>query len=186
MKRGPCITGAELRAYRRAACLTQAQLGALAGFDRGAVGYWEAETVVPLRHGAPRRFAEALGLAVQDYWTPSARARAWGISVTNTRPCEAWGYIRDPAQERLDARCAADLERVTRKENERRAKARVICGAKTRAGHSCGQKSEPGKRRCKWHGGKSTGPKTPEGKARIADAQRRRWASFQRAGVCTR
>jgi transcriptional regulator with XRE-family HTH domain len=183
MKRGPCITGAELR---RAACLTQAQLGALAGFDRGAVGYWEAETVVPLRHGAPRRFAEALGLAVQDYWTPSARARAWGISVTNTRPCEAWGYIRDPAQERLEAGCAADLERVTRKENERRAKVRVICGAKTRTGHSCGQKSEPGKRRCKWHGGKSTGPKTPEGKARIAEAQRRRWASFRRAGVGTR
>src|ERR1700694_2596506 len=31
-------------------------------------------------------------------------------------------------------------------------------------------------RRCRFHGGLSTGPKTIEGKARIAAAQRRRWA----------
>ncbi|MEO9514936.1 MAG: HGGxSTG domain-containing protein [Paracoccaceae bacterium] len=53
---------------------------------------------------------------------------------------------------------------------------RVICGAKTRKGHPCRMKSEAGKRRCKFHGGKSTGPRTPEGKARIAKAQRQRWA----------
>jgi hypothetical protein len=29
--------------------------------------------------------------------------------------------------------------------------------------------------RCRLHGGKSTGPKTPEGRARIAEAQRARW-----------
>lgn len=29
--------------------------------------------------------------------------------------------------------------------------------------------------RCKLHGGKSTGPKTAEGRARIAAAQRARW-----------
>lgn len=43
---------------------------------------------------------------------------------------------------------------------------RVVCGAKTRAGHPCRGKSEPGKRRCKWHGGRSTGPRTTEGRAR--------------------
>jgi hypothetical protein len=37
-------------------------------------------------------------------------------------------------------------------------------------------KSEAGRRRCKFHGGLSTGPKTAEGRARIAEAQRRRWA----------
>lgn len=52
---------------------------------------------------------------------------------------------------------------------------RVICGAKTRKGAPCRCKSEPGKRRCKFHGGKSTGPKTPEGRQRIAEAQHRRW-----------
>ena len=37
------------------------------------------------------------------------------------------------------------------------------------------------KRRCRWHGGLSTGPRTAEGKARIADAQRQRWARWRLA-----
>jgi hypothetical protein len=44
---------------------------------------------------------------------------------------------------------------------------RVTCGAKRhRDGQPCQAKSEPGKRRCRFHGGRSTGPRTPEGKAR--------------------
>jgi hypothetical protein len=46
-------------------------------------------------------------------------------------------------------------------------RARVRCGAKRhRDGEPCQALSEPGKRRCRFHGGKSTGPRTPEGKAR--------------------
>ena len=37
----------------------------------------------------------------------------------------------------------------------------------------------PGKRRCRFHGGLSTGPRTMEGRARIAEAQRRRWRAFR-------
>jgi hypothetical protein len=45
--------------------------------------------------------------------------------------------------------------------------ARVICGAKRRRdGQACQGRSVPGKRRCKWHGGASTGPRTDEGRAR--------------------
>jgi hypothetical protein len=33
---------------------------------------------------------------------------------------------------------------------------------------------------CRFHGGLSTGPRTAEGKARIAEAQRRRWAMVRR------
>ena len=44
---------------------------------------------------------------------------------------------------------------------------RVTCGAsRRRDGQPCQAKSAPGKRRCKWHGGCSTGPRTVEGKAR--------------------
>lgn len=44
--------------------------------------------------------------------------------------------------------------------------ARVICGAKRRCdGYPCQALSVPGKRRCKWHGGRSTGPRTEAGKA---------------------
>lgn len=45
---------------------------------------------------------------------------------------------------------------------------RVPCGGKRRRdGEPCTALSVPGKRRCKWHGGCSTGPRTPEGKAKV-------------------
>jgi len=59
-------------------------------------------------------------------------------------------------------------------------KKRPVCGARNRQGKPCAVKVEPGKRRCRFHGGLSTGPKTAAGRARIAEAQRRRW-SAQRA-----
>ena len=48
------------------------------------------------------------------------------------------------------------------------------CGAKRhRDGLPCQARPEPGKRRCRFHGGRSTGPKTTEGKARsIANLRR--------------
>ncbi len=46
-------------------------------------------------------------------------------------------------------------------------KARVICGARRRRdGEPCQGLSVPGKRRCRWHGGASTGPRSDEGRAR--------------------
>lgn len=59
------------------------------------------------------------------------------------------------------------------------ARRRVPCGALTRKGRPCRALSEPGRRRCRFHGGRSTGPKTAEGKARIAAAQRQRWARWR-------
>ena len=50
-----------------------------------------------------------------------------------------------------------------------------VCGAFARStGKPCQAPRVPGKRRCRLHGGLSTGPKTEEGRQRIADAQRRR------------
>jgi hypothetical protein len=40
-------------------------------------------------------------------------------------------------------------------------------------------KVELGKARCRFHGGMSTGPKTAAGRARIAEAQRRRWSLYR-------
>ncbi|WP_460834686.1 HGGxSTG domain-containing protein [Lysobacter humi (ex Lee et al. 2017)] len=43
---------------------------------------------------------------------------------------------------------------------------RKRCGAKRRRdGRRCAAHPEPGRRRCRWHGGCSTGPQTPEGRA---------------------
>ena len=56
---------------------------------------------------------------------------------------------------------------------------RPTCNAKTRSGGTCAHKVIPGKIRCRFHGGKSTGPRTPEGRSRIAEAQRKRWAKHR-------
>lgn len=49
-----------------------------------------------------------------------------------------------------------------------------LCGARCRDGHTCRARVVRGKRRCRVHGGLSTGPKTVEGRARIAESNRRR------------
>ncbi|CAB4346920.1 unannotated protein [freshwater metagenome] len=55
-------------------------------------------------------------------------------------------------------------------------KLRPICSARNREGDRCGVRVEPGKRVCRFHGGLSTGPRTAEGRARIAEAMRKRHA----------
>ena len=44
------------------------------------------------------------------------------------------------------------------------------CGAKTRQGTPCQNPAIKDRARCKLHGGKSTGPRTADGKARVAAA----------------
>jgi hypothetical protein len=57
-----------------------------------------------------------------------------------------------------------------------------LCGAKTRRGSSCVRKALPNGR-CPNHGGMSTGPRTPEGRASISAFQRNRWARWREAKV---
>ena len=52
---------------------------------------------------------------------------------------------------------------------------RPKCGAKTRKGIPCVRRAVPGKARCPNHGGLSTGPMTPEGKAKVARNLPRSW-----------
>lgn len=59
-----------------------------------------------------------------------------------------------------------------------------LCGAKNRRGLPCKirlavYKCKNGRYRCKWHGGLSTGPKTPEGKARTLKALREGWQRWR-------
>ena len=48
---------------------------------------------------------------------------------------------------------------------------RSRCDARTRSDNPCRKYPIAGKRRCRLHGGLSTGPRTAEGRARIAAAQ---------------
>ena len=51
------------------------------------------------------------------------------------------------------------------------AAAALRCGAKTRRGTSCEAPAIKGRKRCRLHGGLSTGPRTPEGRERIRQAR---------------
>jgi hypothetical protein len=76
--------------------------------------------------------------------------------------------------------CRKLLERgLSRRGLPLKRKFRPRCYAKTRAGAPCIVRVVPGKRRCRFHGGMSTGPKTKASRARIAEAQRRRWKAFR-------
>ena len=48
------------------------------------------------------------------------------------------------------------------------------CNAKCRDGHLCRARVIEGRKRCRNHGGLSTGPKTSEGRAAIGEANRQR------------
>ena len=166
--RGPRITGAELRAYRLKAGLTQAALAKQARIGRHAVSYWECKASVPLRGWAVERMLEAMGLdPCRIFPAYNAHAGAWGV----TRP-DLW-------QTRLNALAEAQMAQWPARDAHRTARRRVACGATTRKGKPCLNLSEPGKLRCKFHGGKSTGPRTGIGREKIAEAQRRRWAKWR-------
>jgi hypothetical protein len=59
---------------------------------------------------------------------------------------------------------------------------RSRCGALTRRGTPCVAQGNGKGGRCRNHGGLSTGPRTPEGKQRIAATQRKRWETWREAG----
>ena len=151
------MTGTELKAHRKTAGLTQQGLAKLAGIGRDAVSYWECKASIDLRGWAVRRMLTALGVAPDAVLIDrNARARAWGL--------------RQSADLLATFQTIARVRPATRHEGKP-----SICGAKTRKGEPCRNKGESGKRRCKFHGGMSTGPKTEEGRARIAEGQRARW-----------
>lgn len=181
------LTGPEMKARRRAHGINQTQMGQLVGCSRHAVSYWETQAGPMdrkrLRYGVPARMCEVLGVELlPNYYHLHAGAQArhgvlLPIKGASTRPCGD-GVLDDALQAALDRESARQLDRI----ETQAARYRQPCQAQTRKGQPCQMKSEAGRRRCKFHGGLSTGPKTAEGRARIAEAQRRRWARH-RAGV---
>jgi hypothetical protein len=129
---------------------------------------------------------EILGLIARG---PPARS---GISVEAWRSWHGRGFIICPASNgrytcanhrcRMGADCRELRElglRGDRSALPRRE--RPMWGARNRQRNPCSVRVEPGKRRCRFHGGLSTGPKTAAGRARIAEARRRRWSAFRKA-----
>ena len=170
------IAGADLKRARKAAGISQSELAARAGVSRDTVCYWERKSLVAIDEWGPRQILgvlwpgglpQPLSEAFRDH---NARAGGWG-NINATRAPAIDDYV-----ERV---LAGHRQRAADRERVRKARLRVTCGAKTRKGCPCRNKSEPGKLRCKFHGGKSTGARTPEGIARIVEAQHRRWARYR-------
>lgn len=189
LRKPPDQCGAELRAARKLAGLTQAALGAKASISRQAVSYWECRKTIDPRGWAVQRMAEVepqIGALLQA-WCTNTHARGMGLrlkamfSLSKVRTGRR-GRAAPPSalDALLEAAITLELSRMQEREAQRRARLRVTCGAKTtRKGTRCRNKSEPGRTRCKFHGGRSTGPKTVEGRERIAKGQRERWAKWR-------
>lgn len=160
----PYIIGADIKIKRLKRGLTQTALGQLVGCSRYTIARMEGQSQINARWGLPSRIAQELGLLI---YNTSTRARVGEVLPESPKIT----LSPDRQQERLD--------RVNAKVKAMAANFRQPCEAMTRKGTPCRNLSEPGKRRCKFHGGMSTGPKTPEGKARIAEAQRQRWAKYR-------
>lgn len=157
------ITGPQIKALRRAQNINQTQMAKEIGCSRHAVSYWETQREPMgwrrIKWGVPARMLKALNCEVLPNCAVLMRARGDGVLDI------------DGQQAALDRECARANEKMA----QRAMRARVVCGARTRKGRPCRMVSELGKKRCKFHGGMSTGPRTTKGKARIAEAQRQRW-----------
>ncbi|MFD0982826.1 HGGxSTG domain-containing protein [Tropicimonas aquimaris] len=155
------MTGDDLKNARREMRWSQRELAQRAGVDRTTVHYWEAKAEIDNRSWAIGRIADALGW--RDFQTLIARTL-----IARTRH----GVLdRDKETANLNRLYSGSKGNILHGACNQR----VACGAKTRKGTPCKAQSEPGKKRCRFHGGMSTGPKTEEGRLRIAEAQRKRW-----------
>lgn len=161
------MTGKELAALRRRAGLSQSALAKRVGVSRQTISYWEARPALDGSATTLTKIANALDPSDGNLILGSRR----GLGFTSL--C----FTGPVLPEQLNLIFTAHAQRKTTLAEMRRR----TCGAMTRRGIECLLKSEPGKRRCRLHGGLSTGPKTDEGKARIAEAQRKRWAERRKA-----
>src|SRR6266446_4580806 len=123
-----------------------------------------------------------------------ARTRVMGSYISNRNVCaqtwnlfnddrctlpENWTRMLEPACQERHWRRKMFERGLSHRGLPLKRKFRPRCCAKTRAGAPCIMRVVPGKRRCRFHGGLSTGPKTKAGRARIEEVQRRRWKAFR-------
>ena len=112
------------------------------------------------RPGAPPDTNSAALDAIVIEW-----AKLKGLEYVSTPKPMTSGNRPEFLDNNAHARITSDEPRLRHTPKER-----VTCGARRRRdGLPCQALSVPGKRRCKWHGGASTGPKSDAGK-RIAIA----------------
>ncbi|WP_082549965.1 helix-turn-helix domain-containing protein [Mesorhizobium sp. Root157] len=144
--------GDELRACRKAAGWTQKELAARSGFTAQTVKYHERRKG-RLDGVAPSHFRDAFEAAGVMLPEPPRTFRPRHgdlIAVFYSMPV-----------------CKPHLPRLR-------------CEARTRKGTPCRALALPGKQRCKFHGGMSTGPNSDAGKERIRQALKQRQGALDK------
>jgi hypothetical protein len=141
--------------------------------ERGWAGAIEAARRIKKQHRKARN--KALW-AERAHWVEDIRGDPWQAAKLANGAGDPETLERDGhPNARAHARGSSGLMAA----RVQTARYRRLCGARTRKGTPCVRRVVPGMGRCPSHGGKSTGPKTAEGKARIAAAQQARWERFR-------
>ena len=170
----PLPTGALLKEKRNSAGLTQRELAARAGLHLNSVNSLEQFAVVPGTSwhalGLVSKVLRDCGAKIPVAWTDWRMRWRSARFPTAGSGGRAMGSYAAVETNSVRGAVASQLTRVFGRPPRR------LSEAATRAGGRCRCKALPNGR-CKFHGGFSTGPRTPEGRARIAEAQRRRWAA---------
>jgi hypothetical protein len=133
-------------------------------------------------------YATSLHLTVLLREMPPLDSLPLGLVVRYLRLCTGvmYGDSLRSIQGQLDT-FEAEAERLLRPPARPPRSDRPRCGARTRKGEPCcapvvWPKGYRPEKRCRTHGGLSTGPKTAEGRERIAESNRRRAAARLKAG----
>ena len=111
------------------------------------------------------RFDWAKLLAPNERTADGYRFSSWDVITDRVR------FVRDAQTGAWQYRRCWKPRSARRRASRRR---RPFCGAKTRQGTPCQARVVEDKARCARHGGASTGPTSAEGRARIAESNRRR------------
>ena len=116
----------------------------------------EAGTNSSVLHAIVCEWAELTGINNQCFQAPMTSGQPPELVDASTRARMSSGEVPDWL-----------LRSMAKTENGTKQGRRVICGAmRHRDGQPCQAQGEPGKKRCRFHGRRSTGPRTEEGKAK--------------------
>lgn len=141
--------------------------GALAAIEARRSRYGPANNYSGILDAIIAEWVQAEHLKKAQVDTPASLPEAPEFSYKYAHARET---SESPAQSRpefIHTSRACAPARVTSAGRPHARAVRVICGAKRRCdGQPCQALSLPGKRRCKWHGGCSTGPRTDAGRAK--------------------
>ncbi len=181
-------TGSQIRAARALLGWSRHVLAEAASLHVNTVVYWEQQQEIPSGPHSEPHACRLMRQALLKADVVVLSSPAPGVRFCQKTPIS--GTVRAPARARVmgskrleneednfvrpSGGYARDTEGNTPAppSNDRR---KSECGAKTRSGQPCRRQGSGRGGRCINHGGYSTGPKTVEGRQRIADAQRRRW-----------